>query len=392
MPVDRGVIDNPPGEHDAPSDASASPPEGAESPSAAAAAERTDAAAPRRRRPRLAFDLTLLAVVGVLLVGAVAAAVAVLYEEYYSPSAFVERYLDTLASGGAADALAMPGVSLDSAELEAAGLPAEASDALLRRAALATLTDVHIVSATTEDGITSVTAAYSAGPYPGTTTFQVEREGMIGVAPSWRFATSPLAVIALTVRGSMSFEVNGFEVDKRQVSPEGVNADPLAPLALLAFSPGIYSVAVDSAISSTPGVAVLSDSPMKATPIEVQAAATEKFVAVVQDRVEEFLTKCATQDVLLPTACPFGYHVEDRIVSPPVWSIAQQPTVAVIPEGANWKIPETGATAHIEVDIRSLFDGSIRHVSEDVPFVITGSITVLPDGSASIVVNGADPH
>jgi len=348
---------------------------------------------PRRRRPRLALDLTLLAIVGVLLAGAVTAAVAVLYEQFYSPSAFVERYLDTLAEGGAADALAMPGVSLDSAELEAAGLPAEASDALLRRAALATLTDIRIVSATTgEDGITSVTAAYSAGPYPGTTTFRVERDGTIGVAPTWRFATSPLAVIDLTVRGSMSFQVNGFEVDKRQVSPDGVDADPLAPLAMLAFSPGIYSVSVDSAISSTPGVAVLSDSPMKATPIEVQAEATDKFVAVVQSRVNEFLTACATQDVLLPTACPFGYQVEDRIVSPPVWAIAQQPHVTVTPDGAGWKIPETEATAHIEVDIRSLFDGSIRHVSEDVPFLLTGSITVLPDGTASIVVDSTDPH
>ncbi|WP_457099688.1 hypothetical protein [Microbacterium sp. P5_E9] len=357
------------------------------------AAGPTDAAAPRSRRPRLALDLTLLALVGVLLVGAVTAAVAVLYEQFYSPSAFVERYLDTLAEGGAADALAMPGVALDSAELEAAGLPAEASDALLRRAALATLTDIHIVSATTgEDGITSVTAAYSAGPYPGTTTFRVERDGMIGVAPTWRFATSPLAVIDLTVRGSMSFQVNGFEVDKRQVSPDGVDADPLASLALLAFSPGIYSVSVDSAISSSPGVAVLSDSPMKATPIEVQAAATDKFVAVVQSRVEEFLTDCATQDVLLPTACPFGYQVEDRIVSPPVWAIAQQPTVTLTPDGAGWKIPETEATAHIEVDIRSLFDGSIRHVSEDVPFLMTGTITVLPNGSASIVVDSTDPR
>ncbi len=108
--------------------------------------------------------------------------------------------------------------------------------------------------------------------------------------------------------------------------------------------------------------------------------------------MEEFLTACATQDVLLPTACPFGYQVEDRIVSPPVWAIAQQPTVTVTPDGAGWKIPETEATAHIEVDIRSLFDGSIRHVSEDVPFLITGTITVLPDGSASIVVDSTDPH
>ena len=79
-------------------------------------------------------------------------------------------------------------------------------------------------------------------------------------------------------------------------------------------------------------------------------------------------------------------------MSPPVWTIAQQPTVTVAPDGAGWKIPETEAIAHIEVDIRSLFDGSISHVSEDVPFLVTGTITVLPDGSASIVVGSTDPH
>ena len=44
--------------------------------------------------------------------------------------------------GRAADALAVPGVPIDSADLDAAGLPITASEALLRRAALAPLTDV----------------------------------------------------------------------------------------------------------------------------------------------------------------------------------------------------------------------------------------------------------
>ena len=38
------------------------------------------------------------------------------------------------------------------------------------------------------------------------------------------------------------------------------------------------------------------------------------------------------------------------------------------------------------MQIQSFFDGSIRDVSEEVPFLVTGTITVLPDGTASIVV------
>ncbi|QIG39037.1 hypothetical protein G5T42_05650 [Microbacterium sp. 4R-513] len=340
--------------------------------------------------PPLALDLTLLAVVGVVLAGALAAGGAALYREFYSPSAFVERYLGLLAQARAADALAVPGVAVDSAELEAAGLPAQSSEALLRGAALAKLTDVEVVSETSDGDTTAVTVEYKAGPYPGRTTFEVERDGTLGVVPTWRFARSPLAVVDLEVLGSMKFDVNGFTVDKRQVSVDGADADPAAPLPLLVFSPGVYSVSVDTAISSTPGVAVLSDSPLKSTKVSVQAEPTEQFIAVVQQKVDEFLTSCATQEVLLPTACPFGYPVEDRIASAPKWSIVKQPAVSVAPDGANWSIPTTEATAHIEVDIRSLFDGAVRHVSENVPFLMNGTITVTPDGSASIVVSGTD--
>ncbi|MCR2762802.1 hypothetical protein NQ152_04695 [Microbacterium sp. zg.B48] len=324
--------------------------------------------------------------VGVLLVTAVIAASASLYREFYSPTAFVERYLGMLAEGSAADALAVPGVAVDSAQLEAAGLPAAASDALLRRNALATLTDIEIVSEETRaDGVVLVTVQYRAGAYPGTTTFEVQPVDALGL-PTWRFATSPLALMDLSVQGSMTFDVNGFTIDKRQISPDGVEADPQAPMSLLVFSPGIYSVSVDTAISATRGVAVLSDSPFARVPVDVQAQATPEFVQIVQEKVEEFLSGCATQDVLQPTGCPFGFIVQDRIVSPPTWSIAAQPTVTVVPDGAGWAIPAADAVAHIEVEIRSLFDGSVRDVAEDVPFVVTGTITVQPDGSASITV------
>lgn len=343
----------------------------------------------RTRRRRLGTDLALLGIVGALLVAAIAAGTAAIYREFYSPTAFVQRYLELLAAGAAADALAVPGVAVDSAELEAAGLPATASDALLRPAALATLTDVKVLSEVpTASNTVQVTASYLAGAFAGSTTFEVQRSGWIGIVPTWSFVRSPLALMDVTVKGSMTFEVNGFAMDKRQVSPEGADADPLAPVSLLVFSPGIYSVSVDSAISSTPGVAVLSDSPLANVPVDLQAQPTPEFVAIVQQRVEEYLTACATQQVLQPTACPFGYVVQDRITEPPTWSLLRQPTVTVVPDGAGWRIPPAEAVAHIDVGIRSLFDGSVEDVSEDVPFIVTGTIAVQPDGTASITIGG----
>ena len=357
---------------------------------AAAGAAPESAASAARRRRRLTVDLTVLGLVGVLLIAAVAAGIGALYREFYSPTAFVQRYLSLLADGRAADALGVPGVAVDAAALEAAGLPATASDALLRPAALATLTDVTVgEEQPLENGRVAIEVSYRAGDFPGTTMFEIERGPRIGPAPTWRFVRSPLAVMDLTIGGSMTFSVNGFEMDKRQVSPEGVDADPLAPVSLLVFSPGIYSVSVATPVAATPGVAVLSDSPLAMVPVGIQAEATAEFVSVVQQRVEQFLTDCAAQQVLQPTACPFGYTVADRIAAPPVWSIVQQPAVVVAADGVGWRIPETAAVARIDVDIRSLFDGSVFHVSEDVPFLVSGSVTVLPDGTASIVVGGA---
>ncbi|TQK18166.1 hypothetical protein FBY40_0652 [Microbacterium sp. SLBN-154] len=344
----------------------------------------------RRSRSRLATDLAVLGVIGALLIAAFVAAGATLYREFYSPAAFVERYLGLLADGHAAEALATPGVSVDIEALEAAGLPPTASQALLRRDALAALGGVEIVGEETDRSVTRVTAAYRAGQFEGTTTFEVERDGSVGPLPTWRFATSPLAVMQVAVQGSMTFDVNGFSLDKRQVSPDGAEADPSAPVSLLVFSPGIYSVSVDTAISTTPGVAVVSDSPFSSVPVSLQAQPTEEFVSVVQDRVEEFLTGCAAQEVLQPTGCPFGYRVQDRIVSPPTWSIAQQPAIRLEPDGANWVIPPTPAVARIAVDIRSLFDGRVESTEEDVPFTLAGSITVDPEGRASISITTSE--
>lgn len=335
----------------------------------------------------LARDLTLIGLLIALVLAGAAVGGYLLYRALYSPSAFVEHYLGLLADGDAADALAVPGVKVDASQLQAAGLPQEASDALLRSTALTSLTDVHVVSERADGEDVAVTVTYRAGSHPGTTTFDVTRAGWIGVAPAWRFARSPLAIVDLTVHGSPSFRVNGFSIDKRQVSPAGAEANLAAPVPLLVFSPGLYSVRVDTAMSQSTGVAVLSDAPLKSTAVEIQAQPTDSFKAVVQQRVDEFLTQCATQRVLQPTGCPFGMIVQNRIEEPPTWSIVTQPAVTLEPDGEGWRIPPTPAVAHVVVDIQSLYDGSVQHVDEDVPFGVTGTITVDPDGVASIEVS-----
>ena len=97
-------------------------------------------------RRRLRVDLSILALIGVLLVAAVGAGGASLYRSFYSPSAFVMDYLELLSAGRAADALQLPGVAVERADLAEAEITPEVSDALLRRSSLSPLTDMEVVS------------------------------------------------------------------------------------------------------------------------------------------------------------------------------------------------------------------------------------------------------
>jgi hypothetical protein len=359
-----------------------------ETPSAATPGAESGPGVSRAPRASLRRDLLLLGLVGVLLAAAIWAGFASLYRLYWGPSAFVERYIELIADGDAASALAVPGVALDSTDLEAAGLPATSSDALLRSAVLTfDVTDVEIVSERDVDGVVEVTAAYRVGGTDGRTTFRVRPTGTQGLVPRWSFATSPLAEIQVGVRGSMQFSVNGFEVDKRQVSPDGAEADPLAPVSLLVFSPGLYSVAVDTATAEADAVNVFADAALRSVPLDIQAQPTEQFAKVVKEKVSAFLATCAQQKVLQPSGCPFGIQIDDRVFPETLtWDIQTEPAVTIVPDDAYWAISAATGTAHIEVDVQSIFDGSVYHLSEDVPFVIDGTVDILPDGTASIRV------
>lgn len=334
---------------------------------------------------RVRGDLVALALVAVLLAAALPAGAASLYRELYGPGAFVGRYLSLLSAGRAADALAMPGAELTATQRAAAGIPPDASDALLRSAALTSLDQVRVLSEQAQGEVTTVTVSYRAGGIPGTTAFAVRRDGWIGAVPAWRFERSPLAVMDVAIVGSSRFTVNGFGLDRRQIAAD---APSDAALPLLVLSPGLYAVGVDTPLAVADAVPVLSDAPQVRIPVTVTARPTAEFTAVVQQRVEDFLAACTLQRVLQPTGCPFGSVIEDRVESDPVWSIPRQPSVTLAADGPGWRIADSPGIAHLDVLVRSLFDGSVWEVSEDVPFIVNGTVDVAPDGSAYIRVGG----
>jgi hypothetical protein len=119
---------------------------------------------------------------------------------------------------------------------------------------------------------------------------------------------------------------------------------------------------------------------------KVDLEATDAFVAKVQAAVDAALDACTTQRVLQPGGCPFGETIVNRVVTEPTWTIVDYPDVTLVPDGrvATWRMPLTAGTAHLVVDIQSIFDGSVTTYDRDVPFTVEYEVVVLPDGEPSV--------
>jgi hypothetical protein len=312
--------------------------------------------------------ITWSVVLGVILAG-FGTTVLVLNSTLYSPSGFVRTYLDALARHDLEGAIELSGTT---------SVTGDASQALLTREAMGDLTDIRIVS-DDEDatGIHYIVVDYVAGGIPGTTEFEVRRDGtLFGIFNGWAFSQSPLATVQIKVRHEREFTANGIDLVGQQ--------DVAEPYLVL--TPTAIELSHDSEFYHADPVEVLVDKPGGTADAEVDLQATDAFVAEVQQQIDDYLAECTTQHVLQPAGCPFGETVVNRIVTEPVWTMTTYPVVTLAPDGlvATWRVPVTNATAHLVVDVQSLFDGSISTFDADVPFTVQYQVIVQQNGDPLI--------
>jgi hypothetical protein len=302
---------------------------------------------------------------GALVVGGFAAAVIILNATLYSPAGFVRGYLDALARQDPVDALDIAG-----------GAGGEGSRELLAAPAMSDLTAIHHVASTSEpDGVTRVTYSYTAGGVAGQTTFDVERRGtLLGLFPTWSFSTSPLSVIQLSVLHDREFTANGVTLTASEQDK---------PTPYLVFTPGTYVFAHDSQFLHADPAPITVTRPTGTVTAALAIQPNQAFVDAVQSQLDDYLDDtCVPQQVLLPTGCPFGQQIDNRTVSEPEWAMIDYPAVTLQPgpQPESWLMPSTSGTAHLTVDVQSLFDGTISTFDEDVPFFASYLVTFLPDG------------
>ncbi len=156
------------------------------------------------------------------------------------------------------------------------------------------------------------------------------------------------------------------------------------------LTPTAIELSHDSKFYHADPVEVLVDKPGGTVEAAVDLQATDAFIAEVQQQVDDALAACTTQRVLLPAGCPFGETIINRIVTEPVWTMTTYPVVTLVPDGlpATWRVSSTTATAHLVVDVQSLFDGSISTFDADVPFTVEYQVIVLQNGDPLITPVG----
>ncbi|MDJ0333726.1 hypothetical protein QMG83_00660 [Salinibacterium sp. G-O1] len=308
-------------------------------------------------------------VVAAVVLGAFAGTVVILNSTLYSASGFVRSYLDALSSKNAPVAL----------ELAGSGQRSTASRAMLDPAAMGDLENIQFISESSfAYGIQRVVFSYVAGGRPGQSSFDVQRTGnVLGLFSSWTFATAPYSVVQMSVLNSQDFTANGVDL----TTPEQGTVVPL-----VVFTPSAITITHESKFLTANPLIVVAAQPGASVVAALDVRANSALVAAVQGKVDDLLDTCTTQTVLLPTGCPFGQQISNRIVSTPQWSMSEYPAVRLIPgsEPATWLMPVTNGAAHLTVDVQSLFDGTTSSFDEDVPFTVSYLVTFLSNDDVLI--------
>ena len=309
------------------------------------------------RSPRpLKHTIVIWLVLLCALVGAFAATVLALNATLYSAGGFVGSYLSALERHDVDEALRTPGVLGVS----------DASRELLTPAALGKLNDGRLLSDDDMgDGFHVVTFEYRLDGTLLQSAFQVQHTGTeLGFFSRWAFAQSPVGVLQVLPLHDAAFEVNGVKLRS-----EG-GPDVVASYQVL--TPGRFQVTHHSDFLTAEPVVIAVTQGSSVVPVELDIQANSAFVAKMQEQVDGFLDECTTSTVLFPTDCPFGQELSNRVEGTPKWSMARYPAITIEPGNlpGTWVIPDAQGAAHLKVDVRSLFDGTLSTFDQDVQFAL----------------------
>ncbi|RZS56198.1 hypothetical protein EV141_1651 [Microcella putealis] len=297
--------------------------------------------------------------VAALVSGLAAAALVVAVTMTETPEAHVERYLEALAADQLPAAAALSGLEPG----DALPLGDEGEPTVLR-----------VVAAQPRDGgRVAVTALYGGDNDAATVIFLLEpAERLAGIIPQWRFVEPPVTRIPVGVDQHTELLVSGRAL---------VTPGPGETAIATAFIPARVSVANAEPFLDAASTRIRPRS-VAPPPVILTATPSERLVREVERQLTEVLDTCATQEVLQPSGCPFGRAVTgDRVIDRPAWMRVDAPQVSLTLSANPGRFSLDGsATMRVEVEVQSLFDGTVSRLTEDVVADVSGIVVLGPDG------------
>ncbi len=307
-----------------------------------------------------------------MLVGAgFIAAVSVLNGRLYSPEHQVGLYLEALQEGDGGRALGL----LNAAVPDGAN-PTLLDGEALRRAS-ASLDGITVGEARgTADDQVDVPVTYTVDGAEHSTVFPLRRTNtewlFFGV---WQFEPTVLPTVEVLARNSIEAAVNGVDVGL-----------PGGATAMASFYPAVIDATYEDEYVTAPARhAVVTGSKAPPPPLALETEPTQEMTQTVNDQLRSFLDGCAGQTVFQPTNCPFAYPTNERLAGDIVWSIEKYPSAVITPDDGGWALAPLSGTARIDTQLRDFQSGTVRNMSEAVPFefdaellVTDGAVTVTP--------------
>lgn len=299
-----------------------------------------------------------------LLAAGFGATVLALNNDVFSAHGFVRSYLQALARQDSAEALAFDGVDV----------PEGAGTTLLGDSAMGEVRDIQFIGESSSEGVTTVRFETTLSSGPETSEFHVERAGSrFGLFSAWRFAESPLAALAVSVDSDSRFTANG--VAALTGGPEAV------------FAPGHYVIGHSTEYLSAEAVEVDAVEPGGLLDAQLAVAPTPAFTDAADQAIAAFLDQCATQQVLKPTGCPFGFDEANRIDGAPQWTMTEYPTstLSAGSQPGTWLATGTEGEVRLQLTVRSLFDGSTSSLDESIPVRGSYLLSLAADNTITVL-------
>lgn len=362
-----------------------------------------------RRTPQILAVVVWLALTA-LFFGGLGGVTVLLNTSLYGPGGFVLRYLDAVAADDLAAITSTPGVLPAATPASVSPSPSASPTAspsptanttpspspnahtdltselprTLLRPDMTTARPANprIVSEKRLDtGHVLVTAEYTVGNSTQKATFELApAPALYSVIHRWTFAHTPLAVLHVTVKHAFAFTVGSLTLDARYRQPSEALHNFSHTASYLALGGVQYSLSSQSPLVSAQAVSTIT-APGGTASVTLDAQPTSSFTARVITQMREFLSECTGQMVLMPTGCPFGYSINDRVVSEPRWEITVEPQITLNAGNDTFEVPPASGVARLSVNVQSLFDGTIRPLVANVPFQISGNALIHSDGS-----------